>query len=65
MTAGHFPPSQPKHGASRRHFLVASVSTAAAPVFHETTEIDPQRARYVNDNLADYSVPVNARHQGA
>jgi xanthine dehydrogenase YagR molybdenum-binding subunit len=27
---------------------------------HEATEIDMQRARYVNDNLADYSVPVNA-----
>jgi xanthine dehydrogenase YagR molybdenum-binding subunit len=27
---------------------------------HEATEIDPVRARYVNDNLADYLVPVNA-----
>ena len=27
---------------------------------HEATEIDVGRARYVNDNLADYSVPVNA-----
>jgi hypothetical protein len=27
---------------------------------HEATEIDPQRARYVNGNLADYLVPVNA-----
>jgi xanthine dehydrogenase YagR molybdenum-binding subunit len=27
---------------------------------HEATEIDTQRARYVNDNLADYMVPVNA-----
>src|SRR5207253_3541395 len=27
---------------------------------HEATEIDMTRARYVNDNLADYSVPVNA-----
>jgi xanthine dehydrogenase YagR molybdenum-binding subunit len=27
---------------------------------HEATEIDRQRARYVNDNLADYLVPVNA-----
>src|ERR1700704_3436108 len=36
MTAGHLPPSQPKRGASRRHFLVASVSTAAAPVLAQT-----------------------------
>jgi xanthine dehydrogenase YagR molybdenum-binding subunit len=27
---------------------------------HEATEIDPRNARYVNDNLADYMVPVNA-----
>jgi len=27
---------------------------------HESTEIDPRVARYVNDNLADYLVPVNA-----
>src|SRR5712691_7563410 len=27
---------------------------------HEATEIDKARARYVNDNLADYLVPVNA-----
>jgi xanthine dehydrogenase YagR molybdenum-binding subunit len=26
---------------------------------HEATEIDPRVARYVNDNLADYLVPVN------
>jgi xanthine dehydrogenase YagR molybdenum-binding subunit len=27
---------------------------------HEETRIDPASARYVNDNLADYLVPVNA-----
>ena len=27
---------------------------------HEGTEIDPKSARYVNDNLADYMIPVNA-----
>jgi xanthine dehydrogenase YagR molybdenum-binding subunit len=27
---------------------------------HEATEIDTRVARYVNDNLADYLVPVNA-----
>jgi xanthine dehydrogenase YagR molybdenum-binding subunit len=27
---------------------------------HEATEIDPKTARYVNDNLADYLIPVNA-----
>ena len=38
---------------------------------HEATEIDPRNARYVNDNLADYLIPVNAdiqrarRHSGS
>ena len=27
---------------------------------HEETEIDKRNARYINDNLADYLVPVNA-----
>lgn len=27
---------------------------------HEATEIDPRNARYINDNLADYLVPVSA-----
>src|SRR5258707_10682615 len=27
---------------------------------HEATEIDHKRGRYINDNLADYLVPVNA-----
>jgi xanthine dehydrogenase YagR molybdenum-binding subunit len=27
---------------------------------HESTEIDPRVARYTNDNLADYLIPVNA-----
>jgi xanthine dehydrogenase YagR molybdenum-binding subunit len=27
---------------------------------HESTEIDRRRGRYINDNLADYLVPVNA-----
>ena len=27
---------------------------------HEKTEIDPRAARYVNDNIAEYLIPVNA-----
>ena len=27
---------------------------------HEATEIDERNARYINDNLADYTIPVNA-----
>jgi xanthine dehydrogenase YagR molybdenum-binding subunit len=36
--------------------MIWGVSSA----LHEATEIDPRVARYVNDNLADYLVPVNA-----
>jgi xanthine dehydrogenase YagR molybdenum-binding subunit len=36
--------------------MVWGISSA----LHEATEIDRNRARYVNDNLADYLVPVNA-----
>jgi xanthine dehydrogenase YagT iron-sulfur-binding subunit len=44
MTAGHTPPSQSRHGASRRHFLVASVSTAAAPVLAQALAADAASA---------------------
>jgi xanthine dehydrogenase YagR molybdenum-binding subunit len=36
--------------------MVWGISSA----LHEATEIDPRVARYVNDNLADYLIPVNA-----
>jgi xanthine dehydrogenase YagR molybdenum-binding subunit len=36
--------------------MIWGVSSA----LHEATEIDPRNARYVNDNLADYIIPVNA-----
>jgi xanthine dehydrogenase YagR molybdenum-binding subunit len=36
--------------------MIWGVSSA----LHEATEIDRRSARYVNDNLADYLVPVNA-----
>jgi xanthine dehydrogenase YagR molybdenum-binding subunit len=36
--------------------MIWGVSSA----LHEATEIDPRVARYVNDNLADYLIPVNA-----
>ncbi|MGB7256941.1 MAG: xanthine dehydrogenase family protein molybdopterin-binding subunit [Pseudolabrys sp.] len=36
--------------------MIWGVSSA----LHEATEIDPRNARYLNDNLADYLVPVNA-----
>src|SRR5712672_2494489 len=43
-----------------RSQLMGGMIWGIGSALHEATEIDPQRARYVNDNLADYSVPVNA-----
>ena len=40
--------------------LMGGMIWGISSALHEATEIDMQRARYVNDNLADYMVPVNA-----
>jgi xanthine dehydrogenase YagR molybdenum-binding subunit len=40
--------------------LMGGMIWGISSALHEETEIDVQRARYVNDNLADYLVPVNA-----
>jgi xanthine dehydrogenase YagR molybdenum-binding subunit len=39
---------------------MGGVVWGVASALHEATEIDLRTARYVNDNLADYLVPVNA-----
>ena len=40
--------------------LMGGMIWGISSALHEATEIDTARARYVNDNLADYMVPVNA-----
>ncbi len=40
--------------------LMGGMIWGLSSALHEATEIDPRYARYVNDNLADYMVPVNA-----
>jgi xanthine dehydrogenase YagR molybdenum-binding subunit len=40
--------------------LMGGMIWGISSALHEATEIDMQRAHYVNDNLADYHVPVNA-----
>jgi xanthine dehydrogenase YagR molybdenum-binding subunit len=40
--------------------LMGGMIWGISSALHEATEIDPRYARYVNDNLADYMVPVNA-----
>ena len=43
-----------------RSQLMGGMIWGVSSALHEATEIDKQRARYVNDNLADYRIPVNA-----
>src|ERR1700752_5409374 len=40
--------------------LMGGMIWGLSSALHEATEIDKRNARYVNDNLADYMVPVNA-----
>jgi xanthine dehydrogenase YagR molybdenum-binding subunit len=43
-----------------RSQLMGGMIWGVSSALHEATEIDKQHARYVNDNLADYRIPVNA-----
>ena len=45
--------------AARSQFMGGMIWGLSAAL-HEATEIDPATARYTNENLADYMVPVNA-----
>ncbi len=40
--------------------LVGGLIWGIGSALHEATEVDPIHARYVNDNLAEYLMPVNA-----
>jgi hypothetical protein len=40
--------------------LLGGMIWGISSAWHEATEIDARNARYVNDNLADYLIPVNA-----
>ncbi|WOS67079.1 MULTISPECIES: xanthine dehydrogenase family protein molybdopterin-binding subunit [Sinorhizobium] len=40
--------------------LIGGAIWGLSSALHESTEIDPATARYVNDNFADYRIPVNA-----
>jgi xanthine dehydrogenase YagR molybdenum-binding subunit len=43
-----------------RSQLMGGMIWGISSALHEATEIDGRNARYVNDNLADYLIPVNA-----
>jgi xanthine dehydrogenase YagR molybdenum-binding subunit len=40
--------------------LMGGVIWGISSALHEATEVDPRKARYINDNFADYMIPVNA-----
>jgi xanthine dehydrogenase YagR molybdenum-binding subunit len=40
--------------------LMGGMIWGLSSALHEATEIDKREARYINDNLADYLIPVNA-----
>jgi xanthine dehydrogenase YagR molybdenum-binding subunit len=43
-----------------RSQYIGAMIWGISSALHEATEIDERNARYVNDNLADYLIPVNA-----
>jgi xanthine dehydrogenase YagR molybdenum-binding subunit len=43
-----------------RSQLMGGMIWGISSALHEATEVDRRSARYVNDNLADYLIPVNA-----
>jgi xanthine dehydrogenase YagR molybdenum-binding subunit len=43
-----------------RSQLMGGMIWGIGSALHEATEVDPSSARYINDNLADYLIPVNA-----
>jgi xanthine dehydrogenase YagR molybdenum-binding subunit len=55
FAAGHLMNTRTTHSQ-----LMGGLIWGIGSALHEATEIDPRFARYVNDNLADYSIPVNA-----
>ncbi|MFL5018322.1 MAG: xanthine dehydrogenase family protein molybdopterin-binding subunit, partial [Rhizobium sp.] len=55
FAAGHI--MNPRTARSQ---LMGGLIWGVSSALHEATELDERYARYVNDNLADYLVPVNA-----
>jgi xanthine dehydrogenase YagR molybdenum-binding subunit len=55
FAAGHI--MNPRTARSQ---LMGGMIWGVSSALHEATEIDKRNARYVNDNLADYLIPVNA-----
>jgi xanthine dehydrogenase YagR molybdenum-binding subunit len=48
------------NATTARSQYMGGVIWGLSSALHEKTEVDPRTARYVNDNFADYHIPVNA-----
>jgi xanthine dehydrogenase YagR molybdenum-binding subunit len=59
-TVGAFAAGRLMNTRTAHSQLMGGMIWGIGSALHEATEIDPRNARYVNDNLADYSIPVNA-----
>jgi xanthine dehydrogenase YagR molybdenum-binding subunit len=57
---GAFAAGRVMNTRTARSQLMSGMIWGISSALHEATEIDRRRARYVNDNLADYLMPVNA-----
>ncbi len=58
--AGAFAAGRIMNPRTARSQLMGGMIWGVSAALHEETEIDKRNARYVNGNLADYLVPVNA-----
>jgi xanthine dehydrogenase YagR molybdenum-binding subunit len=58
--AGAFAAGRIMNTRTARSQLMGGMIWGVSAALHEETEIDERNARYVNDNLADYLIPVNA-----
>jgi xanthine dehydrogenase YagR molybdenum-binding subunit len=58
--AGAFAAGRLMNARTARSQLMGGMIWGISSALHEATELDLKRARYVNNNLADYLVPVNA-----
>jgi xanthine dehydrogenase YagR molybdenum-binding subunit len=57
---GAFAAGRIMNSRTARSQYMGAMIWGISSALHEATEIDPRTARYTNDNLADYLMPVNA-----
>ena len=57
---GAFAAGRIMNARTARSQLIGGMIWGISSALHEQSEIDARRARYINDNLSDYLIPVNA-----